>query len=195
MSAWVYDDGGRAQAGYRGGANDCVTRAIAIATGIEYALIYADLNTEAQRERPRAGRSRSSARNGVHKATRRRYLTDIGWEWHPTMAIGSGCQVHLRADELPAGCLIVEVSRHVTAVIDGVIHDTHDPSRDGTRCVYGYWTRQAATSSRHSALPTVALIGNPNRQPPVPAGHAERQLLGSSGPSWASRSPSSQRPR
>jgi len=24
-------------------------------------------------------------------------------------------------------------------VIDGVLHDTHDCSRDGTRCVYGYW--------------------------------------------------------
>ena len=22
---------------------------------------------------------------------------------------------------------------------DGVVHDTYDPSRDGTRCVYGYW--------------------------------------------------------
>jgi hypothetical protein len=40
MSTWVYDDGGRADAGYRGLADDCVTRAIAIATGTEYALIY-----------------------------------------------------------------------------------------------------------------------------------------------------------
>ncbi|MGH2478016.1 MAG: hypothetical protein ACRDIL_22445 [Candidatus Limnocylindrales bacterium] len=57
------------------------------------------------------------------------------------MAIGSGWRVHLRADELPAGWLIVQLSGHVTAVIDGVVHDTHDPSRHGTRCVYGYWTR------------------------------------------------------
>ncbi len=39
------------------------------------------------------------------------------------------------------GRLIVSVSKHMTAVIDGVIHDTHNPSRDGTRCVYGYWTK------------------------------------------------------
>jgi len=26
-------------------------------------------------------------------------------------------------------------------VLDGVIHDTHDPSRGGRRCVYGYWSR------------------------------------------------------
>jgi hypothetical protein len=25
------------------------------------------------------------------------------------------------------------------AVIDGVIHDTFNPSRGGSRCVYGYW--------------------------------------------------------
>jgi hypothetical protein len=59
------------------------------------------------------------------------------------MSIGSGCQVHLRADELPSGRLIVSVSRHVVAVIDGIIHDNHDCSRGGTRCVYGYWKPQA----------------------------------------------------
>lgn len=51
MTRWVYNNGGRAAAGYRGEAGDCVTR-------------------------------------------------------------------------------------------DGVIRDTHDPSRDGTRCVYGYWTAE-----------------------------------------------------
>jgi hypothetical protein len=55
------------------------------------------------------------------------------------MQIGSGCKVHLRADELPNGRLVVHTSRHSTAVIDGVIHDTYDPSRGGNRCVYGYW--------------------------------------------------------
>ena len=60
------------------------------------------------------------------------------------MFIGSGCKVHLRNDELPAGRLIVCLSRHYTAVIDGVIHDTHDPSRGGTRCVYGYWRKEVS---------------------------------------------------
>ena len=47
----------------------------------------------------------------------------------------------LRADELPGGTLIASCSRHMVAVIDGVIRDTHDPSRGGTRCVYGYYIR------------------------------------------------------
>ena len=55
------------------------------------------------------------------------------------MAIGQGCTVHLRADELPAGRLVVRLSRHVCAVVDGTVHDNHDPRRNGTRCVYGYW--------------------------------------------------------
>lgn len=137
----VINDGGRAAAGFSGTAGDCVTRAIAIATQLPYSEVYDALNDAAQRERPRTGRKRSSARTGVHKPTIRRFLASIGWIWHPTMQIGSGCKVHLRAEELPAGRLIVSVSRHLVAVIDGVIHDTHDPTRDGTRCVYGYYMR------------------------------------------------------
>lgn len=141
LSTWVHDDGGREAAGYRGEAGDCVARSIAIITGFDYQAVYDDLNDAAKRERPRAGRKRSSARNGVKTATIRRYLAELGFEWTPTMQIGSGCKVHLKADELPSGLLIVKCSGHVTAVINGVVHDTHDPSRDGTRCVYGYWKR------------------------------------------------------
>lgn len=98
---------------------------------------------ERKRER-RSSRKRgtSSARNGVHGATMRRYMESIGWRFVPTMTIGSGCKVHLRADELPSGRIVCNVSKHYVAVIDGVIHDTHDPSRDGTRCVYGYYTQE-----------------------------------------------------
>jgi hypothetical protein len=79
-------------------------------------------------------------RNGAWKQVYRPYLESLGWTWTPTMRIGAGCQVHLDATELPPGRLIVSVSRHLVAVIDGVVHDTHDPSRDGTRCVYGYFS-------------------------------------------------------
>jgi len=57
------------------------------------------------------------------------------------MFVGQGCKVHLRAGELPKGRLIVAVSKHLVAVVDGVVHDNHDPSRNGKRCVYGYWTK------------------------------------------------------
>ena len=60
------------------------------------------------------------------------------------MQIGSGCTVHVREDELPDGRLILNLSRHFAAFIDGVLHDTHDSSRGGTRCVYGYWHKEDA---------------------------------------------------
>lgn len=137
---WVYNDGGRADAGRKGDTNDCVVRSAAIITGMPYTELYGILNNAATLERPRNGRRRSSARTGVRKATTRRFLASLELQWTPTMQIGSGCQVHLKASELPPGRLVVSVSKHLTAVIDGVIHDTHDCSRDETRCVYGYWT-------------------------------------------------------
>lgn len=136
--SYRYDDGGRSAAGYRGEAGDCVTRSIAIATGLPYAEVYALVNVYAGRERPKQ-RSRSAARTGVHKSTTRRIMAGLGWKWKPTMHIGSGCTVHLADGELPSGRLIVSVSRHLTAVIDGEIRDTYDPRRGNSRCVYGYY--------------------------------------------------------
>lgn len=138
MTRFVYDDGGRAAAGFRGTTGDCATRAAAIATGLPYREVYDAINQAAKAERPRRGR-RSNARTGVHGRTLRRYLESLGWTWTPTMAIGSGTTTHLRADELPGGRLLVFCSRHFVAVLDGVIHDLDpDVDRGGTRCVYSY---------------------------------------------------------
>lgn len=137
---WVYNDGGRASAGFRGKTGDCVTRAIAIASGHNYRDIYDLINdVAADRQRTAKGK-KSSARTGVHKVVYAPILAELGFIWTPTMSIGSGTTVHLRADELPDGRIIARCTRHLCAMIDGVIHDTNNPSRDGTRCVYGYWT-------------------------------------------------------
>jgi hypothetical protein len=138
---WVYDDGGREAAGFTGRSGDCVTRAIAIATGFSYRIVYDALNEEAKRERPRNGRKRSSSRTGVHRRTFGRYLDEVGFTWHPTMQIGSGCTTHLAIGEVPMdGRHVMSLSRHVCAVVNGVVLDTSDPGRGGTRCVYGYWS-------------------------------------------------------
>jgi hypothetical protein len=141
MTRWKYHDGGRAVSGYKGDTRDCVTRAIAIATGLPYQQVYDDLNRLAESERPRGNRKRSHARTGVQKPTYKKYLESRGWVWTPTMKIGQGCKVHLRHDELPGGTLIVSVSRHLVAVVDGYVMDTHDSTRGGTRCVYGYFQK------------------------------------------------------
>lgn len=140
MSHWIYDDGGRKAASYEGETYDCVTRAICIATGKSYQEVYDSINNLALNERiGKRKKKKSHARTGVFRRTYDKYLKSLGAVWIPTMLVGSGCKVHLRKDELPAGRLVVKCSRHLCAVIDGVIHDTHDPSRDGTRCVYGYY--------------------------------------------------------
>lgn len=133
---FIYNDGGREAAGFRGDTGDCVVRAIAIATGLSYERVYRDISERqrAQRVTKRTLKGSRSVRNGTY--TKRRwfkdYMTGLGWVWTPTMAIGVGCTVHLHDGELPAGRLIVSLSRHYTTVIDGVVHDTYDPQRETT---------------------------------------------------------------
>ena len=139
---FIYDDGGREAAGFKGKTGDCVCRAIAIATEMPYKEVYDLINETAKSERAsKRKRGKSSARTGVYIGTIRKVMERLGWKWHPTMAIGKGCTVHLRKDELPSGRLVVSVSRHEVAVIDGVVHDTYDCTRDGSRCVYGYYAK------------------------------------------------------
>jgi len=140
---WIYDDGGRAEAGFKGTTGDCVCRAIAIATERPYKEIYDMINEYGKKERTGKRKTgKSNARTGVYKETIRKIMNALGWEWHPTMQIGSGCTVHLKASELPTGRLVVSVSNHEVAVIEGVIHDTYDCSRDESRCVYGYYSKR-----------------------------------------------------
>jgi hypothetical protein len=146
------NDGGREQAGFKGGAGDCVVRSIAIAAKLPYMQVYEDLRSAneryAQLRNDRLARrlndKGTSPRNGNHRSVFHDYILGLGFEWVATMKVGTGCQVHLRPHELPAGILIVKVSKHLTAIVDGVIQDTHDPSRRGNRCVYGYYIQKLA---------------------------------------------------
>ena len=101
------------------------------------------------------GKAKSSARDGVNTGRKwfKDYMASIGWTWVATMKVGEGCRVHLVAGELPMGRLIVSVSKHYTCVLDGVVHDAHNPQRRvrwvvggkvgpvTERCVYGYWKK------------------------------------------------------
>lgn len=142
-SAFKYDDGGRRAAGFKGDTRDCVTRAIAIAAELPYQEVYDAMNDLAKGAKiTKRAPKKTSARTGMYRDNYQEYLESIGWEWVPTMTVGSGCQVHLNATELPSGRIIAKVTKHLCAVIDGVIHDTSDPSRGGTRCVYGYFRKR-----------------------------------------------------
>lgn len=161
---WKYDDGGRSEAGFRGTAGDCVTRAVAIASGRPYGEVYSRLAAGAGHERKSKG---ATVRNGIHTKRKwfKEYMSSLGFSWRPTMMVGQGCRIHLTDGELPSGRLVVALSKHLTTVIDGVIYDVFDPQREvaifardtgrelkpgesrnvngiyriARRCVYGYW--------------------------------------------------------
>lgn len=127
---YKYNDGGRANYFAASGVGDCVTRAVAIATQRDYKDVYKEITRLVG----------YTPRNGVQHRHVRKVMQHFGGVWYPTMKIGAGCTVHLKDGEVPMqGSIICNLSKHVTAVVGGVINDTYDPSRDGERCVYGYW--------------------------------------------------------
>jgi hypothetical protein len=149
---WVKDDGGRSKSGLPRAnekAGDCVARAIAIATQKPYREVHDALiagsvrhiredNSEyAKWARRKGGVRVFHADHGCTPEVYGAYLESLDWKHTPTKRQG----IHLRANELPRGRLIVEISRHLVAVIDGVIHDTHDCGEGGRIRVQGYWSQ------------------------------------------------------
>jgi hypothetical protein len=142
-----HNDGGRLNAGFIGqSVRDCVARSISIASGIPYKDVYLELakGNVSQRATSKVRRRTKSASKGIFTKRKwfRDYMASIGFTWVPTQQFGSGKRVYLREGDLPNGKLIVAVSKHYTAVINGVINDTFDCGHCGNRCVYGYWMKK-----------------------------------------------------
>jgi hypothetical protein len=143
MDTFIFNDGGRAEAGYKGQTGDCVCRSICIVTGKPYDEVYQALaeGNFTQRKSKHSKKGKRTAANGIN--TKRKwfneYMLSLGFKWVPTMFVGVGCKMHLKKEELPTGKIICNVSKHFVAVVDGVINDIYDCSREGTRCVYGYY--------------------------------------------------------
>ena len=147
---FLYNDGGRALAGFKGDTGDCVTRAITICAGLDYQEVYDAMaqGNATQRKSKHSKGGKRTAREGIQVQRKwfKDYMAALGFVWTPTMGIGTGCKVHLTDGELPDGRIICAVSKHYTTVIDGVINDIYDPQREtitdmgiSRRCVYGYW--------------------------------------------------------
>lgn len=130
---FVKTDGGRAEAGYRARVADCAVRAIAIAAELPYKQVYRQLNLYCQ------SFANCDVRYGTPDTVLHRYLKSLGWEYVPAKRYGKHTNMHLNATELPSGRIIASIKNHVTAVIDGVIHDSWDPSKEGEEPVLGYW--------------------------------------------------------
>ena len=148
-----YNDGGRSEYFKAKDVGDCVTRAIAIAMRKDYKEVYDELNRRSKADRSKR-HGKGSSRDGVYKSVWKKYLKDAGWIYVTTCGFGSRAKKLRFVDgALPAkGRLIVQLSGHLTALIDGVVNDTYDCSRqqyvdwatgdvvtNDERCVYGYW--------------------------------------------------------
>ena len=129
---FVYSDGGRAAAGYKGTAGDCGARAMAIALGIDYKKVYQQL-AQANADHGRA----KSARNGINKDIYSEVLKTHGWVWHQAPRFAGR---KARCSDMPPGVVIAKQAKHFVAVIDGVPHDIWDCTH---KMVYGYWVKQS----------------------------------------------------
>jgi Protein of unknown function (DUF2786) len=133
---YVFDDGGRT-ASKHDEVNDCACRAIAIATERPYHEIWTAFRTILEAEGPRR-------RSGVDESVQHKLMESLGWTWVPTQ------KAHLREDDLPAGRLVVCIKGHSVAVVNGVIHDTFNPSRKKSGSpphVYGYYKKGRTPAS------------------------------------------------
>lgn len=150
VKTFAFNDGGRDHY-FKGTTGDCVTRAISIASGLDYKKVYEELfalnkhyaTTKKTKVAKQMKKGRGySPRDGIFKEVYHDYILNLGFKWTPTMQIGQGCKTHLHHKELPKGTIIARVSRHLCAVIDGCVNDTYDCSREGKRCVYGYYEKE-----------------------------------------------------
>lgn len=126
--AFIFNDGGRKAAGYKGVAGDCGARALAIALDIDYQMAYKIIaNTNSD-----FGYSKS-ARNGIHKTVYDWLLKDFGFKWHSAPKF-DGRKAYCK--DMPKGIVIARQAKHFVAVINGIPHDTWDSSN---KMIYGYW--------------------------------------------------------
>ena len=104
METFKFNDGGREAAGYKGKTGDCVCRSICIVTGLPYEQVYERLanGNATQRRGKRECKSKAGVKTAARGINTKRkwfadYMVSLGFVWTPTMLIGQGCKVHLKA--------------------------------------------------------------------------------------------------
>jgi hypothetical protein len=167
---WVFDDGGAAEAvglpkptkpedceqhsKLRPEIGHCVVRAITLASQLPYQKVYRDIAILCFCERPikyaklvrmpgkdvwKKGKdhfrpSYSKPNGGIEERTSEPYLFHLGFR-----KIEAASR---RFDDLTkTGRLIVSIRKHWTCVIDGVLHDTHDCTKQHVK---HYYVRETA---------------------------------------------------
>lgn len=120
-----YNDGGRFASGFHHHTSDCVTRSLSIALDIEYLKAHEYINNLIQM----FGDTTSHVAKGMTMRTTKKLMKHFNLIW-----IQSNNLLEIPKE---TKC-ILNVSRHVCAMVDGVINDTHD-FREKSNRIYGYW--------------------------------------------------------
>lgn len=126
---YIYNDGGRAEAGYKGDAGDCGVRATCIATGQSYRKTYNEINRAAKNVD-----SSSRSRTGISTYLLNKYLKCFGFEMTK-----SPFNTRVSNSLFKTGTFIIHTSHHYIACINGVFYDTHDGTKQGRANVLDYW--------------------------------------------------------
>ncbi len=120
-----YNDGGRSRAGFDSNVGDCVTRAITIIFGFNYLDAHQQVNILLKR----FSDGNSLVPDGISNSSTKKLMKHFGLVWNPTNSF---------LDIPRKRKVILNFPCHVCAVIDGVIHDTHD-NRNNSNRIYGFW--------------------------------------------------------
>lgn len=123
---WAANDAGRSNSRRSKQKNDCTVRALAMVRGMAYDDAY-DLLAA-------AGRKCSKGFQFTNWINEQSWAARIAFpavKGQPRMNPATFVQ------RFPQGRYICQVAKHVFAVIDGVIYDTHQNRPD--RCIYACW--------------------------------------------------------
>ena len=131
---YVYDDGGRKDAGFKGDTGDCAVRAIAIVSGRPYIEVYRTMAAEMKAAGYSASGNAYATRENKRKAPRKRgQLTAVKVQEKVMRMFG------LEKVKLPAGAkptfaeahathgnCVARTAKHVAALKDGALRDLWD---------------------------------------------------------------------
>lgn len=138
---FVKNDGGRADAGFKGSTGDCGIRAAAIVLDKPYKEVYdalQEIQTAFNAKKRNLKPSHRYVRNGVWKEVMHTYVTSFGAEWVPLASIGGEVvRVHDVAERWPNHRIVMRLARHFSAMVGGVNLDTW--AQIPVKRVYGIW--------------------------------------------------------
>ena len=128
MINYEYNDGGRAQAGFKGDAGDCQVRAICIATDLTYKKVYDTIaKTFKKHDYPQSANVYKIGRKKPGKRNPRIIQDDIlkGFGFKK-VKLGKGSRpTYTEAYEEFGNC-IVTTTKHFTSLVDEALQDTFD---------------------------------------------------------------------